>query len=273
MFDERQCYTSRMSEPEILATFICFGLAVLGWGHLFLRGNWVKPMVRRGGMGGFGCLSFIGVFVINIVVLRTLAASDVRGDGRYIVLYLLMSLAAATFTMVALRMFGLRTADIAERGNRAAPILVFCSLIAGGFAFAGANIGDGPGFHVVIASAMLSYGAIFALALAHTGACRTMYRILVDRDRGTAFRFGCLLIACGIVLGRAVAGTWVDAGTTLSDFLMFGWPAAVLVMSDIMVARATLAREPNGNLLVDRAIGLLHIALACLYVSMLEVPK
>ena len=257
----------------MMTAFVCFGLAVLGWGHLFFRGIWVKPEVRRGSMGGLGCISLIGVCAINVIVLRFLAASDVRNDARYIVMYLLMSLAAATFTMVALRIFGLRTADIAERGNRAAPILVFCSLIAGAFAFAGANIGDGPGFHVVIASAMLSYGAIFVLAFIHTGAARTMYRILVDRDRGTAFRFGCLLIACGLVLGRAVAGTLVDAGSTLADFFRLGWPAAVLVLVDIMVARATLTREPNGNLLVDRAIGLLHIALACVYVLMLEVPK
>jgi hypothetical protein len=76
-----------------------------------------------------------------------------------------------------------------------------------------------------------------------------------------------------LVLGRAVAGTWVDAGSTLADFFRLGWPAAVLVLVDIMVARATLTREPNGNLFVDRAIGLLHIALACIYVLMLEVPK
>ncbi len=262
-----------MSEPELLTLLICIALAAFGWGHLLLRGFALKPQVRRGGTTGVGCLAFIGVFAINAVVLRSLAASDVRDDGKYVLFYLVMSLAAGVFTMVALRLFGLRTADITERGNRAAPILIFCSLIAGAFAFAGANIGDGPGFHVVIASAMLSYGAIFVLAFIHTGAARTMYRILVDRDRGTAFRFGCLLIACGLVLGRAVAGTWVDAGSTLADFFRLGWPAAVLVLVDIMVARATLTREPNGNLFVDRAIGLLHIALACIYVLMLEVPK
>lgn len=262
-----------MSEPEVFALIVCIALAAIGWAHLLLRGQGVKPQVRRGGVGGLGCIAFIGVCAINFTVLRYLAASDVRGDGRYIFLYLMMSLAAGVFTMVALRVFGLRTADIAERGNRAAPILVFCSLIAGGFAFAGANIGDGPGFHVVIFSAMLSYGAIFALACIHTAAARTMYRILVDRDRGTAFRFGCLLIACGIVLGRAVAGTWTDAGATLADFFRIGWPAAALVTCDIVVARATLTREPNGSLSVDRAVGLLHIALACGYVLTLEVPK
>lgn len=262
-----------MSEPELLTLLICIALAAFGWGHLLLRGFSLKPQVRRGSTAGVGCLAFIGVFAINAVVLRSLAASDVRDDGQYVLFYLVMSLAASVFTMVALRMFGLRTADIAERGNRAVPILVFCSLIAGGFAFAGANIGDGPGFHVVIFSAMLSYGAIFALACIHTAAARTMYRILVDRDRGTAFRFGCLLIACGIVLGRAVAGTWTDAGTTLADFFRIGWPAAGLVACDIVVARATLTREPNGSLFVDRAVGLLHIVLACGYVLTLEVPK
>lgn len=262
-----------MSDLEQLALSLSIFLAGAGWGHLLLRGLRLKSEVRRGHTGGIGCIAFIGVFVINILVLRFLAASDVRDDGKYIFLYLMMSLAAGAITMLALRIFGLRTADITERGNRAAPTLVFCSLIAGGFAFAGANIGDGPGFHVVIFCAMLSYGAIFGLALVHTAASRTMYRILVDRDRGTAFRFGCLLIACGIVLGRAVAGTWTDAGTTLADLFRFGWPAAVLVACDIVVARATHTREPNGNLFVDRAVGLLHIALACIYVLMLEVPK
>lgn len=262
-----------MAELEILAFLICIFIAAIGWGRLMIRGFPLKPQVRRGGTAGIGCLGFIGVFAINTAVLRLLAAGDVRNDGEYIVLYLAMSLAASVLVMVAVRMFGLRTADITERGNRAASILLLCSLIAGGFAFAGANIGDGPGFHVVLFSAALSYGGIFALALLHTAAARTMYRILVDRDRGTAFRFGCLLIACGVMLGRAVAGTWVDAGATLADFARLGWPAALLVVSDIAIARMTLAREPNGNLFGDRAVGLLHLLLASMYVLTLEVPK
>jgi len=262
-----------MAELEELALIVSIAVAAIGWGNLMLRGIRLKSQVRRGHTAGIGCLGFIGVFAINIVVLRVLAASDVRNAAEYIVLYLVMSLAAAVPVMAAVRMFGLRTADITERGNRAASILLFCSLIAGAFAFAGANIGDGPGFHVVLFSAALSYGGIFVLVLLHTAAARTMYRILVDRDRGTAFRFGCLLIACGIMLGRAVAGTWVDAGATLADFARLGWPAALLVASDIAVARMTLAREPNGNLFVDRCIGLLHLLLACMYVLTLEVPK
>lgn len=262
-----------MSETEFIATVISAIIAIVGWGQLLLRGVALNQHVRRGNAASAGFMGLIAVFAINLTVLRTLAAGDVRGDPRYITMYLLMSLAAAVFALVALRMFGLRTADITERGNSAAKTLLLCSLIAAGFAFAGANIGDGPGFHVVVFSAVLSYGAIFMLTLVHTGAARTMYRILVDRDRGTAIRFGCLLIGCSIVLGRAVAGTWVDAGTTVSDFLRIGWPAAVLVIGDIVVARTTLTSEPNGNLFVDRAVGALHIAIAIVYVLVLEVPK
>lgn len=262
-----------MSDLETAALLVSLGIAVVGWAHLLRRASALNPQVRRGGTGGLGCIALVLVFAINLIVLRFLAAGDVRGDARYILLYLLMSLAATTLTMVALRLFGLRTADIAERGNRAAATLLFCALVAGGFAFAGANIGDGPGFQVVLFSAALSYGAIFVLALAHTAASRTMYRILVDRDRGTAFRFGCLLIACGIVLGRAVAGTWVDEGTTIADFFRIGWPAAALVVADIVLARASLARAPNGSLVIDRVVGVAHIAMACAYVLSLEVPK
>lgn len=262
-----------MYEPEILATIVSAIIAMVGWAQLLLRGAALNNHVRRGNSAGAGCMGLIAVFAINLTVLRTLAAGDVRGDALYIAMYLLMSLAAAVLVLVALRMFGLRSADISERGNGAAKTLLLCSLIAGGFAFAGANIGDGPGFHVVLFSAALPYGAIFVLALLHTAAARTMYRILVDRDRGTAFRFGCLLIGCSIVLGRAVAGSWVDAGATMADFLRIGWPAAALVIGDVVVARATLAPEPNGNLFIDRCIGALHIAIAVVYVLALEVPR
>jgi hypothetical protein len=262
-----------MDGAEVLAYITSVVVALLGWIALAMRFGSVGSRVRRGPGKRVLALSLLAVLAINVTVLSGYSARDVRGDLIYFSMYLMMGLASSALTVVALRMFGLRISDIVERGNRAAGVLLFCALVSNAFAYAGANIGDGPGFHVVLFSAGLSNGAIFLLAMLHAGIARTMYRILVDRDMGISVQFGCLLIACGLILGRAVAGTWVDTGQTLSDFVAVGWPAAALVVVDALVMRVMLAREPNGSMPADFAIGVTHLGIGAGYVAMLGIPQ
>ena len=255
---------------------VVFGISLIisgiAWLGVALRAARVAPMVDRGPRVSSLLAGFLVMNAVNLAVLLTLASADVRSSPFYVVFYLVMGLAASVFTLIALKLAGVSRGDVYERGNRAASTLEFAAVVAGGIAFAGANIGDGPGFWVVIISAMLSMGSLFALALLHVASARTVYRILVDRERGTAFRFGCLLIGCGLVLGRSVAGDWIDLGSTLADFGRRAWPAAIMVLLDIIVARVLLSREPDGNIAADRAFGVLYILMGAVFVAALGMP-
>ena len=51
----------------------------------------------------------------------------------------------------------------------------------------------------------------------------------------SAIRLFCLLLAMGLVLGRAVAGNWHSSEETFQDFLRDGWPAGLLCLLAIPI--------------------------------------
>lgn len=261
-----------LGQLELLVFAACLLASAVVWMVYSFRAKHLKPVLQRGPRFPHLLVAFLALNAITLTVLLTLASADVRTDPFYIAFYLTMGVAASLFTLLALKLVGVDRADVHERGNSAAPTLEFCALIAGGLAFAGANIGDGPGYWVVVICTVFSMGTLFALALAHIAMSRTIYRILVDRERGTAFRFGCLLIGCGLVLGRSVAGDWAGFIPTLVDFCLRAWPAALMVLFDVIVARILLTREPDGNASVNRAVGVLHILMGCAFVAALGMP-
>lgn len=257
-------------ESVLLLASLTFGSAI--WGRLVWKLISVHSRVARGSGVGFVAAALLPSIVLIALALRYLAASDVRSSGQYILMYLCLGLFVTGLNLVALRVFGFRPADISERGNGAAGIMLVGATLASALAYSGANIGDGPGVQVVIFCAALSHAALYALVVLHAALARSSYRILVDRDRGAALRFSCLAIACGIVLGRAVAGNWIGIGATLADFASLAWIAAVLVVADAIVARATLSREPGGSMPADLAIGVGHLAVAIGFVASKGMP-
>jgi hypothetical protein len=80
--------------------------------------------------------------------------------------------------------------------------------------------------------------------------------ITVDRDRAAGIRLGTWLVACGLVLGRGVAGDWISASGTLLDFVMALPAVAGILLLAVAVerlARITPAR-PRGRLFVSGAL-------------------
>jgi len=139
-------------------------------------------------------------------------------------------------------------------------------VLGSAIAYAGGNIGDGPGFHVVVFSALLStatvYSSVWVLALVSDAE----ERVSVDHDVGAAVRFAALAIAAGLVAGRAAAGNWVDTESTLIDFAQVAWPVAFLVAASVVAERRSppvyVAGSTTGSSLF--AAGL--IAMAGVYV-------
>lgn len=207
-----------------------------------------------------------------LTVLRRLAAADVRDAPEYLLMYSAIGagwLGAATFVF---DWFGISPVDDAmARNNRAAGHAV-CGAMAGvTLCFAGANVGNGPGWWVVLICAALSTAAwlaLWALVESITGAAET---ITVGRDARAGSRLGCLLAACGLVLGRSVAGDWRSVDVTLADFLRLGWPAAVLALAEAVLGRAFAARSPAeqaAGWLSGAGVGLTYLAAAGIYVAL-----
>ena len=99
--------------------------------------------------------------------------------------------------------------------------------------------------------------------------------VTVDRDAAAAVRLAGFLIACGVVLGRAVAGDWESAEMTVRDFVDVAWPVLALVVMAVVVER--LARPtpetPRPSLApFGLAPALAYLSIAIYYVQRLGIP-
>jgi hypothetical protein len=84
--------------------------------------------------------------------------------------------------------------------------------------YAGGNIGDGPGWWVVLFSAGLATSVLLAAWMALTQLTPVADSVTIDRDPAAGIRLGAFLASCGLILGRAVAGDWRSAAGTVVDF-------------------------------------------------------
>ena len=191
------------------------------------------------------------VFVAPLLycVLRNWAAEDVRHDTALILLYLVMGIAWAGLGVSVFGWLDLHAReDVLERGNTAAAIALGGGILGVTCCFAGANIGDGPGWGTVLFCAALSTTSFFLawLVLGQRGGLAEA--ITVDRDVAMGWRSGGFFVATGLVLGRSVAGNWVSVEATAVDFLRHAWwPMLVLLV-------VALALQRNSAVVTDRGI-------------------
>jgi hypothetical protein len=163
------------------------------------------------------------------LVLRNWAAEDVSRDIAYILFYLVLGAAWLGLFRVTLPWFGISARDdVCERSNDAAAWAIAGALLGGMACFAGGNVGNGPGWWVVVFAALLATMALLVLWwMVHRGS-NLAEAITIERDTAAGVRAAGFFIGTGLILGGAVAGDWVSAGATLRDFASAGWPALVL---------------------------------------------
>ena len=111
--------------------------------------------------------------------------------------------------------------DVVERRNQAALTATIGGLIAVTLCYAGGNVGNGPGWWVVVFSAVLSTGTLIMTWVALTNVTPVADAVIIDRDPAAGLRLAAFLVSCGIVLGRAVAGDWFSVAETVRDFMAF----------------------------------------------------
>ena len=227
-----------MSEDEVFVLIGCSIVSLLTWlpwlWHAAFTARRCSRFDDRWGLYFFPlvCLAVL------VAVLRLYSSQDVQTDPKYIALYLIMGAAWVGFASRFLGFFGLSARDdVIERANPAAAYAIGGALLGITLCFAGGNIGNGPGWWVVVFSAVLSTLAFFILwALLHrfTGLADA---VTIDRDPASGLRLAGWFIGSGLILGRAVAGDWVSMQATVVDFVWTAWPVVLLWAAAVLMER------------------------------------
>jgi hypothetical protein len=167
--------------------------------------------------------------ILIAAVLATLSSSDVRTDPLEIASYLALGAAWLGGSSLLFPFLGISARDdVLERSNRAGLWPIVGALAGITFAFADANIGNGPGPAAVIFSAGLSSALFFAIWWAMDAIASFSDSITIDRDKNSGMRLSAALAGIGLLCGWAVSGNWVSLPGTAHDFLLSAWPAVLL---------------------------------------------
>jgi len=227
-----------MSGDEGFALMVSLGIAIWFWVSWFMGADSTAPWQsnRRHRVPLF--LAPLASAVLLFAVLKTAASFDVRDSPLYLAFYMAMGIAWLGVGSRLLAPFGLSARDdVVERSNPAAARAIGGALIGVTLCFAGGNIGDGPGWWVVVFCAALSTAALFFLWYLLDKATGLSDTVTLDRDLAAGTRLAGFFTAAGLILGRAVAGDWISAGGTVADFCTDGWPVLLLWVVAVAVER------------------------------------
>lgn len=217
------------SSDETVALIVGGLAAFVSWAVWYFRLAFVARKVRPRGPRWPLAIAPLVCAAGLYAVLHLWSAEDVRTDPAYMFFYMVLGAAWVGLFRVQLPAFGLNVRDdVLERGNAASAWAYIGALGGATFCFAGANVGNGPGWWVVLFSALLSAWSLQLLWWVVHRASGLAEKVAVERDAGAGLRAAGFLIGAGMILGRAAAGDWVSAGATTLDFLRMGWPALVL---------------------------------------------
>ena len=218
----------------------------------------------------FGWLPIICVAIITYT-LKVLASFDVVNDGFYLLFYILLGLVWIYCGLILMSLlFDISWIDDTLNLNNKASLLTLTGGILGiTVIYAGANIGDGPGWWCVIFAGGLGLIVWFFLGFIINLITKVFERITVGRDLNCGIRFGFYLFASGIILGRAAAGDWTSFSWTVVEF-MDGWVVLPLALIMIMIELYYLNQAKvehnieHDNLLSSIFWGLVYVAMAVL---------
>jgi uncharacterized membrane protein YjfL (UPF0719 family) len=214
-----------MSGDEAIALFMSLGFAALAWVAWLVvvlaaaRRCWTRARVPLLVVPPL-CAALL------FAILRRYSSEDVRDAPEYLLLYTAMGMAWLGIAAWLLTQIGLSFRDdVVERGNPAAAWAISGALAGVTLCYAGGNIGNGPGWWVVVFCAALATAVLLLLWLLLDQATRIADTVTIDRDPAAGLRLAGFFVAVGLVLGRAVAGDWTSAESTVLDFGLLAWPA------------------------------------------------
>ena len=224
-----------MSPDEGLVTVVSCLLGPVLWAVWWFRVRQASPP-RAPGFANRLALTVVVLVAFLMTALTTIASEDVRQAPQYLFMYMVLGLAWLKVSELWFAYAGISPRDDAiERGNVAAGDAVTGALAGVTLCYAGGNIGNGPGWWVVVFSAALATVTLAAAWLILDRLTGVNDVVTIDRDRAAGVRLGAFLIACGLLLGRGAAGNWVSVDATVADFARFLPAVAFLMLIAVLV--------------------------------------
>jgi uncharacterized membrane protein YjfL (UPF0719 family) len=264
------------SQDELFALLIAGAIALFSWGQFLkqivtIRPYRYQPTIR---IPLYCSVTLSGATLYYI--LSEWSSHDVRDSQPYTFFYLVMGAGWLGLGRAFLNYLNLFLRDdLLERNNAAAGWACGGALLGLMLCFAGGNVGDGPGWWVVIYCAVLAAGAAALAWIILDALTNASDNISIERDVAAGIRMGGFWIAAGLILGRAVAGNWVSYDAANWDFVRIGWPLLVLLATAVLVERPLRpggAYEKTSALLKGAAPANAYILGAGLYVVSLGQP-
>jgi uncharacterized membrane protein YjfL (UPF0719 family) len=261
-----------MSPDEFLALIGSVFIAAFIWGRwLWLKLN-IKQFASQSSLEN--TLLAIALMIspgLLFAILANYASHDVRDSGLYMGFYLVMGFAVVGLGAVGFDWLGLSMRDdVIERRNPASTLAMAGAVPGLTLAYAGSNIGDGPGWWVVVFCSALSVGGLLFGWLILDRITQLGETITVERNRAAGLRTGAWFIATGAILGRAAAGNWIDVNHTLSDFGRISLGAVGLLGFTLALeiwARPRPERKHDHLVTYGLVPGIILLCLSALYLN------
>lgn len=233
-----------MSEDEVFVLLASAVIALIGWIAWYSRllmanriGRERSSTRRTLALAPLVCLA--GLFAL----LRLAASFDVRNDPVYLAFYMVFGAAWVVPGRALFSLLGISWRDDAlERRNPAAAWAVAGALAGLMACYAGANIGDGPGWWCVLFAGGLGSAVWFVAWAVVQKAGGLAEAVTVERDVDAGIRLGAFLLAAGLLCGRGAAGDWTSAERTVVEFAD-AWPLLPLLLGAAVVERLAVAER------------------------------
>jgi len=259
-----------MSEDEAVVLIFSGGVALVSW-LVWLVGCWRAQRARAANhVRMIAMVIPLLCAIVLLIVLLSWSSADVRSSGLYTFFYMVFGAAWVGIARLFIPILGISVRDdVIERRNTAALWPIGGALLGLTFCLAGANIGDGPGWWVVVFSGMLSTCLWFALWMFFQLITHAADHITIDRDPAAGWRLAGYLTATGIILGRAVAGDWQSAVATVRDAGRLAWPAYALFVAAVFLEMLfrPRAERPTANPMIAGYIpALLYLGCAAVWI-------
>ena len=264
-----------MSPDEVIVTVVAVLAGPILWTVWLFRMSRLQTHGRGGSVTPVS-LALALCAGLLLYVLETGASFDVVDAPQYQFMYVVLGLAWLRVTASTFPFLGLSPRDdVIERGNSASATAVVGALGGVTLCYAGGNIGDGPGWWVVLFSAGLATGTLLVTWAALASLTPIADASTIDRDPAAGVRLGSFLASCGLILGRGVAGDWVSATATVIDFgEALSGVLVILVLAVIVERAARLTHQrPRAPLVALGVVpAVLYVAIATIAVRLMGWP-
>jgi hypothetical protein len=178
----------------------------------------------------------LGCAVGLFLVLGTLGDPYVRSDFFYLGFYWVWGMAWLASGKWLFPFMGLSVRDDGlERRNTAGTIAICGALIGITASFAGGNIGEGPGWWIVLLCTVTSGGAFLFGWFVLEFTTQISETITIERNLAAGVRLAAILIIMGLILGNSVSGDWIDMQDFIESFGIRAWYVIPLIAIGIVI--------------------------------------